>query len=88
MNSKKCITFRKFKLFVGVLGTLKRLGILEQTDFMVTWEKKPRMVLSKLGDIEFDNPQKVYGATITVWNAYGIPLFRKKFSIVGADEDS
>lgn len=84
--SNECITFHKFKVFVGVLSTLKHLNLLEQSNFMVTWETERSMVLNKFNGIEL-KPQKVYGAIVTVWNAYGIIVVKKKFSIVGAPDD-
>jgi hypothetical protein len=81
---KHTITFRAFEKYVAMLGSLRRLGLLSECDFMVTWEKKPKMVLSRYGEIEFENPQEVYGATVTLWSDGGmIPLARKRFMIVG-----
>jgi hypothetical protein len=81
---KPTITFRAFEKYVAMLGSLRRLGLMVHCDFMVTWERKPKMVLSRYGEIEFENPQDVYGATITLWADNGmVPLARKKFMIVG-----
>jgi hypothetical protein len=79
------ITFEAFKVFTRVLNTLTKLGALEQSKLMVTWEQKPKMVLSRMGDIEFENPQEVYGATVTIWDQHGNAVVKKKFNIVGKD---
>jgi hypothetical protein len=48
---------------------------------MVMWQKKPRLVLTRLGGLEFDNPQEIYGASITFYDGDGAVMSRSRYRI-------
>ncbi len=60
----------EFNCVIGVLGLLKNIGLFEdgKVDYMVTWEKRPQLIINKLGNFEFQNPEEVYGCVITFWD--------------------
>ena len=63
------ISLSELNSFVALLNLLKHLDLLEQKDFMITWEKRPAMIINRLGDFEFENPEEVYGCKIEFWDS-------------------
>lgn len=70
---RKHISLAELNSLIFLLNMLKHIGLLEQKDFMVTWEQRPKMILNQLGNFEFENPQEVYGCKIEFWdpNSFG-----------------
>lgn len=75
------ITLDEFELMLSLLGTISTIGLLEPYDYMVTWEKRPQLLINKLGDFEFQKPEEVYGCVITFWSEDGSIISKRRFFI-------
>jgi hypothetical protein len=77
----KNVSLDEFNSIVGLLQFLKSLNLLDPVDYMVTWEKKPQLIINKLGNFEFENPEEVYGCMITFWNDEGLAVSKQRYYI-------
>lgn len=77
----KNMNLKEFNEIVDVLQFLRKMGLTSPCDFIITWEKKPVMVLNKLGELEFENPEEVYGCVITFWDKVGNVISKTRFYI-------
>ena len=84
---RKCISLNSFQAFINLLDMMVRLGLLEPASFIVTWEKKPRLTLNRLGGFEFENPQEVYGMVITFWDEFSNVICNKRFMLAEKFDD-
>ena len=72
---------RKANALEHFLRTLDRFGLMEP--YIVTLEMKPKSYLNKWSDIEYEEPEKVYGIVIRIMNKDGIV---KRITIDDDDE--
>jgi hypothetical protein len=81
------ISLSDFYALMEMLDTLRGLDLLEPASYIVTWEKKPRLTINRLGNFEFTNPQEVYGVVLTFWNEYGNVVCNRRFVLAERFED-
>lgn len=77
---RKNISFKALQSFIRLLNLLKDLDLLNTIDYLVTWEKRPQMVLSQ-GEIEFEDPQDIYGCSIVFFDEFGQEVRKVRFSV-------
>jgi hypothetical protein len=70
-----------------LLDVFNALGILEGMDYLVVWEKRPKLTLNRLGNFEFVNPQEVYGASLSFWDDAGRVVATRRFTLVERFDD-
>ena len=75
----KNIELGKLNVMLDVIKMLKKLSLLEAVDYMILWEKRPKLTFSKLGDFEFDNPEELYSCLVTFWHKDGSIISRTRF---------
>ena len=68
-----------------MLAVLRRLSLFETIDYIVTWEQKPKLTFNRYGNLEYENPQELYGCTVTFWDEDGKEVSRTKY-IIKEDE--
>lgn len=76
---RRYISLSEFDTLMQVLETLRRVDLLKPASFIVTWEKKPRLTINRLGNFEFENPQEVYGAIVTFWDDMNNEICSRRF---------
>jgi hypothetical protein len=81
------ISLSDFYALMEMLDSLRGLDLLEPASYIVTWEKKPRLTINRLGNFEFTNPQEVYGVVLTFWNEYGNVVCNRRFVLAERFED-
>jgi hypothetical protein len=85
---RKYIDLSDFNSLMQLLEMLRRVDMLEPASFIVTWEKRPRLTINRLGNFEFENPQEVYGVVITFWDGVGNVVCNRRFVLAERfDED-
>jgi hypothetical protein len=70
-----------------VLEMLRRIELLEPASFIVTWEKKPRLTINRMGNFEFENPQEVYGVVLTFWDEMNDVVCNRRFVLTERFDD-
>lgn len=73
------INLDDFHVLITLLDSMKVMGFLEPAGYIVTWEKKPRLTINRLGNFEFQNPQQVYGVMLTFWDDMNNTVCNRKF---------
>jgi hypothetical protein len=76
---RKYISLSEFNVLMQVLETFRRVDLLEPASFIVTWEKRPKLTINRLGNFEFENPQEVYGVVLTFWDEMGNVICNRRF---------
>ncbi len=78
---RKNISLDEFIKIQHLLAMLRNIGLLGAIDFGIIWEKKPQLIINRNGEFEFENPQELYGAIITFWDAEGKIISKTRFSV-------
>ena len=81
------INLSDFNVLMELLDSMRQMGLLAPASYMVTWEKKPRLTINRLGNFEFENPQEVYGAVLTFWDNRNKVVCSKRFTLADRFED-
>ena len=76
---RRYINLSDFNAMIKMLEACQKVGLLEPASFMVTWEKRPRLTLNRLGNFEFENPQDVYSVELTVWDEMNNVVCNRRF---------
>jgi len=63
---QKNISYEMLLNFVDVLSALKKLDLMG--DYLVTWERRPSMLINMDGYMEFEHPEEMYRCCITFWD--------------------
>jgi hypothetical protein len=84
---RRLISLDNFESMMRMLAVMKDLGILDGVEYLVIWEKKPRLTLNRLGNFEFQNPQEVYGVTLNFWDEDGRRLGSRRFVLAERFDD-
>lgn len=75
------LTLKEFELIQSMLHTLKNIKLLDTIEFSITWEKRPVLIINRLGEFEFENPQEVYGCCITFFDEWGYEISRIRYGV-------
>ena len=79
------ISLNELNSFVQLLSTLKHLDLLQQQDLIVTWEKRPAMIIDQVDELEVEYVEEVFGCNIDVWNPFSFQAsITIKFKVSGA----
>jgi hypothetical protein len=81
------ISLDSFDAMMKLLDVLNSLEVLGGLEYLVIWEKRPKLTLNRLGNFEFVNPQEVYGARLTFWDEAGKSVSTRKFVLVERFDD-
>lgn len=84
---RRYISLDSFDAMMKLLDVANALDVLGGLDYMVVWEKKPKLTINKLGNFEFENPQEVYGARLTFWDSSGKNLGSRRFTLTERFDD-
>lgn len=84
---RKPISLDSFDAAMRLLDVFNGLGVLDGLDYLVVWEKRPKLTINKLGNFEFVNPQEVYGAVLSFWNGRGERVGEARFMLVERFDD-
>jgi len=84
---RKYISLSDFNALMQVLEMLRRIELLEPASFIVTWEKKPRLTINRMGNFEFENPQEVYGVVLTFWDEMNDVVCNRRFVLTERFDD-
>ena len=84
---RRLISLDNFESMMRMLAVMKDLGILDGVEYLVIWEKKPRLTLNRLGNFEFQNPQEVYGVTLNFWDEGDRRLGSRRFVLAERFDD-
>jgi len=84
---RKYIGLNDFECMMLLLETIRSLDLMCGIDFMVVWEKKPRLTINRLGNFEFANPQEVYGAALSFWDEAGCCVGSRRFTLMERFDD-
>ena len=77
---QKKISFNALQSILRVFNLFKRLNLLSDLDYIVQWEQRPQMVLVA-GNVEYENPEDVYGCSLTFWDENGKLVYKVKFKV-------
>lgn len=83
----KYISLSDFNVLIQMLDVLRHIDMLEPSSFIVTWEKKPRLTINRLGNFEFENPQEVYGVVLTFWDENNNIVCNRRFVLAERFDD-
>jgi len=61
---RKDISLSELNCFIALLSMLGDMGLLGNHEVAVMWEKRPAMIINKLGNLEYENPEEIYGCKI------------------------
>ena len=81
------ISLDDFYALMEMVDTLRTMGFLKPASYIVTWEKKPKLTINRLGNFEFQNPQEVYGAVLTFWDDMSNVICNRRFVLAERFED-
>lgn len=84
---RKPISLDSFDAVMRLLSVLNSLSVLDDLEYLVVWEKRPKLTLNRLGNFEFANPQEVYGAVLSFWNERGERVGEARFVLVERFDD-
>lgn len=52
---------------IDLIEMMKRLDLM--SDYLVTWERRPSMMVTTNGELEFEHPEELYACCITFWGS-------------------
>ena len=81
------ISLDDFQAVMMLLDFMRSLGLLEPASYIVTWEKRPKLTINRLGNFEFQNPQEIYGVVVTFWDDMSNVVCNRRFVLAERFED-
>ena len=81
------ISLDEFRALIMLLDFMRSMNLIEPASYVVTWEKRPRLTINRLGSFEFQNPQEVYGVVLTFWNDMNNVVCNRRFVLAERFED-
>ena len=81
------ISLDDFQALIMLLDFMRELELLEPASYIVTWEKRPKLTINRLGNFEFQNPQEVYGVVLTFWDDMNNVVCNRRFVLAERFED-
>lgn len=81
------ISLDDFQALIMLLDFMRSLELLEPASYIVTWEKRPKLTINRLGNFEFQNPQEVYGVVLTFWDEMNNVVCNRRFVLAERFED-
>jgi hypothetical protein len=81
------INLDDFQAVMMLLDFMRSLELLEPASYIVTWEKRPKLTINRLGNFEFQNPQEVYGVVLTFWDEMSNVVCNRRFVLAERFED-
>ena len=81
------ISLDDFQGLIMLLDFMRELELLEPASYIVTWEKRPKLTINRLGNFEFQNPQEVYGVVLTFWDDMNNVVCNRRFVLAERFED-
>ena len=81
------ISLDDFYTLMELIDSMRAMGFLAPASYIVTWERKPKLTINRLGNFEFQNPQEVYGVVLTFWDDVGNVMCNRRFVLAERFED-
>lgn len=72
---RKDITNDELTCLMQMLHMMTNIGLTKH-DFVQIWEKRPQVIINRLGDFELENPEEIYGVIIEYYDIDALNNFK------------
>lgn len=83
---RKNIKINELRSLIALLDLFKYVGLLEQKDFIVMWERRPVSNISKFNSYDLEDTYGVCGCKIQLWDPCGAGLANATRFVIEEEE--